>query len=37
MLNIKEVRKIQDFIKQYYKDMYIKWSEYSQEGFYKNN
>lgn len=36
-LNDREIGKIQDFIKQHYKDMYKKWSDYSQEGFYGNN
>lgn len=37
VLNDREIRKIQEFIKQHYKDMYTKWSEYSEEGFYLNN
>lgn len=34
VLNDREIKKIQDFIKQHYKEMYKKWSDYSQEGFY---
>ena len=34
ILNDREIRKIQDFIKQHFKDMYKKWSDYSQEGYY---
>ena len=33
-LNDREIRKIQEFIKENYRDMYLKWSAYSQEGFY---
>lgn len=29
-----EVRRIQAFIKDYYQDMYKRWSEYSDNGFY---
>ena len=35
VLNDREIRIIQSFIKQNYKDMYIKWSHYSQEGYYR--
>lgn len=35
-LNDREIRKIQDFIKENYKEMYLKWAKYSQEGFYNN-
>ena len=35
-LNDREIRKIQDFIKENYKEMYLKWAIYSQEGFYNN-
>ena len=34
VLNDKELRIIQGFIKQNYQEMYLKWSEYSTEGFY---
>lgn len=38
ILNDREIRKIQEFIKQNYQEMYLKWSEYSHEGYYgKNN
>lgn len=37
ILNDREINKIQDFIKQHYKDMYRKWAEYSQNGFYEND
>ena len=30
ILNDREIRKIQEFIKQNYQEMYLKWSEYSQ-------
>ena len=33
----KEMTKIQEFIKCHYKEMYIKWSEYSQNGFYRQD
>lgn len=35
VLNDREVAKIQQFIKNNYKDMYIRWSKYSKEGFYE--
>ena len=34
ILTDKEIRIIQRFIKQNYQEMYIKWAEYSSEGFY---
>ena len=34
-LTDKELRTIRDFIKDNYKEMYIKWSEMSEQGFYK--
>jgi hypothetical protein len=34
ILTDQEVRKIQEFIKERYKEMYQKWSEYSVTGFY---
>ena len=37
ILNDREIRKIQEFIKQNYQEMYRKWSEYSQEGCYEKN
>ena len=36
ILNDREIRKIQIFIKNNYQEMYLKWSQYSQEGFYEN-
>lgn len=33
-LNDREIRIIQAFIKENYREMYLKWSAYSQEGFY---
>ena len=35
ILNNREVAKIQAFIKDNYKDMYLKWSQYSENGFYE--
>lgn len=34
ILNNREVSKIQAFIKDNYKDMYLKWAKYSENGFY---
>ena len=34
ILTDREVTKIQAFIKDNYKDMYIKWAEYSENGYY---
>lgn len=34
ILNDREIRKIQEFIKQNYQEMYLKWSEYSIESYY---
>ena len=36
ILTDKEIRIIQRFIKQNYQEMYLKWSEYSTEGFYND-
>ncbi|WP_418747265.1 DUF4160 domain-containing protein [Frisingicoccus sp.] len=33
LLNDREIRKIQIFIKNNYLEMYLKWSKYSQKGF----
>ena len=30
-----EIRKIQKFIKEHYQEMYLKWSEYRQNGYYE--
>lgn len=37
ILNDREIRKIQEFIKQNYQEMYLKWAEYSHEGYYDKN
>lgn len=34
VLTDREVKKIQEFIKEYYQEMYIKWTAYSDNGFY---
>lgn len=34
ILNDREIIRIQEFIKQHYKDMYLKWAEYSDKGYY---
>jgi hypothetical protein len=36
ILNDREINKIQEFIKQNYQTMYLKWSAYSEQGFYGN-
>ena len=36
ILKDREIRIIQGFIKQNYQEMYLKWAEYSSEGFYNN-
>jgi len=33
-LNDREISKIQRFIKQNYKEMYLKWAKYSKNGFF---
>lgn len=35
-LNDRELLKIEKFIKKNYQEMYMKWSEYSKNGFYQN-
>ncbi len=35
VLNDREIRAIQIFIKNNYKDMYLKWSQYSKNGYYE--
>lgn len=35
ILNEREILKIQEFIKKNYQEMYLKWAEYSKEGFYE--
>ena len=37
MVNERDLRKIQKFIKLNYQEMYLKWSAYSQQGFYGGN
>lgn len=37
ILNDRELRCIQQFIKENYREMYLKWSRLSEEGFYQNN
>lgn len=37
MLTERELRKIQAFIKDNYQEMYLKWSEMSENGFYGEN
>lgn len=37
ILNDREVASIQDFIKDNYLEMYMKWSAYSNQGFYGMN
>lgn len=34
VLNERELRKIQEFIKQNYLEMYLKWASYSEEGYF---
>lgn len=34
-LNDRETRKIQTFIKNNYQEMYLKWTQYSKEGYYE--
>lgn len=35
VLNEREMTKIQSFIKDNYKEMYLKWSKYSENGYYE--
>ena len=37
ILNDTELGRIRAIIKQNYPEMYLKWSEYSREGFYEKN
>ncbi len=37
ILTDRDIVKIQDFIKDNYKEMYIRWSEYSPNGFYERD
>lgn len=36
ILNDREIEKIRSFIKINYQEMYLKWAQYSQQGFYNN-
>lgn len=35
-LNDREIRKIREFIKSHYKDMYLKWQEIADTGYYNS-
>ena len=35
ILNDREIAKITDFIKEHYQEMYIRWSQYSNKGYYE--
>ena len=35
VLNDREIRQSQSFVKENYREMYLKWSELSDEGFYE--
>lgn len=37
LVNERDLRKIQKFIKLNYQEMYLKWAAYSQQGFYGEN
>ena len=37
ILSDTEISKIQAFIKTNYREMYLKWAEYSDKGYYKDN
>lgn len=37
LLTDRDIRKIQIFIKDNYKEMYLKWAGYSDQGFYRGN
>ncbi len=37
ILTDRDIRKIQIFIKDNYKEMYLKWAGYSDQGFYQGN
>ncbi len=37
VLSDRELRKIQKFIKLNYQDMYLKWAQYSQNGFFEGS
>lgn len=35
ILNDREIAKISDFIKDHYQEMYLRWSQYSDKGYYE--
>ena len=35
MLNDKEIARIAEFIKEHYQEMYLRWSQYSDKGFFR--
>ena len=35
ILNDQEIAKISDFIKDHYQEMYLRWSQYSEKGYYE--
>ena len=35
ILNDREIAKISDFIKDHYQEMYIRWTQYSKNGYYE--
>lgn len=37
ILNDREIKKIQAYIKKHYREMYLKWALYSENSFYQGN
>lgn len=37
ILSDRDIRRIQVFIKDNYKEMYLRWAQYSEQGFYRGN
>jgi len=37
ILKDREIKEIQSFIKENYREMYLRWAQYSQNGFYGEN
>ena len=37
ILNNREISKISDFIKDHYQEMYLRWSQYSDKGYYEKS
>ncbi len=35
ILNDREIAKISEFIKDHYQEMYLRWSQYSEKGYYE--